>query len=547
LGSREIGRAQRIIDRLGSGQRREDFARAVCKSFGWRRPDGGFAIDSCRLLLGRLERRGLLRLPPPLRTGGGTVRRCALPGERAHAPKPLAELADKPPADALPGERAHAPKPLVELGDTPAAGALLVRPMSEPERPWWRAQMERYHYLGRCQMVGESLCYVALLGVEPVALLGWAAAALHNRPRDEYLGWDADTRARNLPLVVNNVRFLMLPWVRVAHLASRVLGANLRRLQQDWQQCFGHRVWLAETFVDAQRFAGTCYRAANWLYLGQTLGFGRQGASYLEHGRPKRVFIYPLHKRARERLCDRDCAFEGRNRKTNAMLKLNLSALPVDGKGGLMEVLRRLPDPRQRRGKRHGVVLVMAIAVCAVLAGAQSVAAIAHWAKDQSIATLRRLGCYRTKAPSYSTISRVLAKIDAQALDRGVGEWLQQHGAKLQGQGLALDGKTLRGSADGDGKAVHLVSAVLHRSGTVIAQTRVPDKTNEIKSVQPLLDGRDIRGAVVTGDAMFTQQDIANYIVEEKKADYQLTVKDNQPTLREDIESLHLEAFPPGA
>jgi hypothetical protein len=128
-----------------------------------------------------------------------------------------------------------------------------------------------------------------------------------------------------------------------------------------------------------------------------------------------------------------------------------------------------------------------------------------------------------------------------------VGQWLQSHGSKLADQGIALDGKTLRGSADGDGKAVHLVSAVLHADGTVIAQTRVPDKTNEIKSVEPLLEGRDIHGAMVTGDAMFTQKDIAKYIVQDKQADYLFTVKDNQPTLRQDIESLHLGDFPPRA
>ncbi len=522
LGSRELTRMQRIIDRQGSGQRREDFAEAVCKSFGWRSPNGRLAIASCRLLLSRLARRGLLRLPESLRTGGG--------GGRAGAW--LGDLAPDPPG---------------VLSDEQLAGTLVVRPISDAERVWWRAHMDRYHYLGNCRRVGESLCYVALVGTEPVALLGWAAAALHNQPRDQYLGWDGETRARNLPMVVGNVRFLILPWIRVKHLASRVLASNVRRLRPDWRQYFGHDVWLAETFVDAQRFAGTCYRAANWLCLGQTQGFARKGASYREHGQPKTVFIYPLHKRARERLCDPGCALGGRSQETGAMVKLDVSALPLDGKGGLIEVLRRIPDPRNRRGKRHGVVLVVAIAVCAVLAGAHSVAAIAQWAKDQSMATLRRMRCRRKQAPSYSTILRVLGGIDAPAVDRAVGEWVQNHADVLQGQGVALDGKTLRGSADGDGKAVHLVSAVLHGDGVVIAQTRVPDKTNEIKSVEPLLDGRDIRGAVVTGDAMFTQKDIANYIVEEKKADYLLTVKDNQPTLRDDIESLHLEAFPPGA
>jgi hypothetical protein len=193
---------------------------------------------------------------------------------------------------------------------------------------------------------------------------------------------------------------------------------------------------------------------------------------------------------------------------------LEVSSLPLDGKGGLIEMLRQLPDPRKARAKRHGVVFITATGVCAVLAGVRSVVAIAEWARDQSIATLRRMGCRRKSAPSYSTILRVLGAIDAPAVDRAVGEWLQSHGSKLQDQGIALDGKTLRGSADNGGKAVHWVSAVLHAEGTVIAQTRVPDKTDEIKSVEPLLESRDIHGAVVTGDAMFTQKAIATYIVE---------------------------------
>jgi hypothetical protein len=128
------------------------------------------------------------------------------------------------------------------------------------------------------------------MGDELVALLGWAAAALHNGPRDRYLGWDADTKARRLCLVANNVRFLILPRGR-RNLASQILAANLRRLNRDWQAVYGHSVYMAETFVDVARFKGTCYRASNWIYLGQTRGFSRRGASYQPNARPKAVFV----------------------------------------------------------------------------------------------------------------------------------------------------------------------------------------------------------------------------------------------------------------
>ena len=447
--------------------------------------------------------------------------------------------------EAPPSRPAALPPPILATGDgRELEGPLCVRPIVPEEQATWRSCIERYHYLGWAHPVGESLRYVALVGEELVALLGWAAAALHNGPRDRYLGWDADTKARRLRWVVNNVRFLILP-IGQRNLASRILGANLRRLNRDWQAIYGHSVYMAETFVDVARFEGTCYRASNWIYLGQTRGFSRRGASYQLNARPKAVFVYPLHRRAVELLNEkiRDAQTK---MEVKGMIKLDFQQLPLDGRGGLLEMLREIPDPRNRRGIRHPMVSVMAISVCAVLAGAQSLAAIAHWAQDQSTRTLRRLGCRKGRPPSEPTIRRVLGKVDVALMDQRAGEWMARQ-TSFAGEGLAMDGKTLRGSKDGDSKAVHLVGAVLHREGVVVAQHRVPDKTNEIKSVEPLFDGLDIEGAVVTGDAMFCQTAIATHLVEDKRADYMLEVKDNQPTLRQDIVDLQLEAFPPSA
>jgi hypothetical protein len=163
--------------------------------------------------------------------------------------------------------------------------------------------VSRYHYLGYERPIGESICYAAFLGNELVALLVWGAAVLHNGPRDRLIGWDAELRARNLLGVANNRRFVILPWIRQPHLATRVLGANLRRLRRDWMALYRHPIWLAETFVDTSRFKGTCYRASNWQHLGQTLGFSRtrEGGFAANHC-PKAVFIYPLHRRAMEHL-----------------------------------------------------------------------------------------------------------------------------------------------------------------------------------------------------------------------------------------------------
>jgi len=162
--------------------------------------------------------------------------------------------------------------------------------------------MDRYHYLGYRVMVGEHLMYAAFLYGELVALLGWASAALRVPTRDRYIGWDEETKRRRLHRVANNVRFLIPPWVTVHNLASKVLGATLRRLTSDWQEAYGHPLDLAETFVDPRRFRGTCYRAANWQLLGRTAGRAKRGHQFPRHGIPKDVYVYPLHRHARERL-----------------------------------------------------------------------------------------------------------------------------------------------------------------------------------------------------------------------------------------------------
>jgi len=212
----------------------------------------------------------------------------------------------------------------------------------------------------------------------------------------------------------------------------------------------------------------------------------------------------------------------------------------------LFPVLNTITDSRKKRGVRHKMQSVLAVAVCATLAGAKSFIAIAEWAAEQSRETLFKLGSMRGKPPSERTIRRILRSVDAAELDRRTGAWVAQQ-VQLQGSALSVDGKTLRGSGDGDRGAVHLLSAIVHGSGTVVAQIAVGEKTNEIPCIKPLLADLDIKGAVVTADAMHTQRETARYIVEDKKAEYVFTIKDNQPTLRQDVETLRLEAFPPSA
>lgn len=508
-------RIRKLVKRYPAATRTE-LARRVCKLFGWKRPNGCAPERGCATLLARLERMGVLVLPPATREG---------PPRGSRKPVLVEEKAGC--------GIAYSGKPLDRRDQ------LTVRLLEEGEVRGWQSWMARYHYLGDCQLVGESLRYLALLGEEPAALLSWGAASLYNEPRDRHIGWSPEAKTKGMAYVAGNIRFLMLPWARVPNLASRVLSANLRRLSADWEQTYGHGLLLAETFVDVSRFSGVCYRASNWRYEGMTKGFSKQGASYSFHGQPKAVFLRPLRRGAIERLRTGRPIWDkrGANKETE-MRTLARVELPLDGNDGLFALLDTIRDPRKARGIRYPLSSFLAVAVCGVMSGAKGFTAICEWAMDQPRDYLRRLRCTRGKAPSERQLRRIFDLIDAEEFDRKVGNWL----AKLtdfDGAGLAIDGKTVRGSGDGeDGKPIHLLSAMVSSTGQVVAQTLVDKKTNEITKVKPLLDGLDISGAVVTADALLTQREIARHLVEEKNADYVLVVKDNQPTMRQDIADL---------
>jgi hypothetical protein len=517
----DLQRIRRIL-RRGKGRNVGEICEAICKSFGWYRPNGAPRETSVRGLLRRLEKRGLIELPresvsrrtpaSPRRCENREVRRCA------------------------------APRQWPELSVAVAAEAqgLVVRPIVAQERGAWREHMEFYHYLGCGRLVGESICYVASLAGRVVGLLGWAAAALKCGVRDRYIGWDEATKAVKLGLVVNNARFLVLPEGSQKNLASQILAANLRRLSADWERRYGHAVYLAETFVDARRFRGTCYRASNWLLLGETRGWARSRETYRHHGDRKLVFVYPLTSHAAELLR----TVEAEKPEVRRFCMIDVERLPLRGKGGLVEVLEEMAEFRKPRGVLFPLWSVLAIAACATLSGAKSFAAMAQWAKEVPREVLLRLGCRRKHPPSEKTYRRILNAFGVERFEEEVGQWFAQQTA-AKGQGIAVDGKAARGSADGEAPAAHLLSAFSHEDGTVLAEHRVADKTNEIPCVKPLLEKLDIASAVVTADAMHTQKETARFIVKEKKADYVFTVKHNQPTLRADIELLHLEAFPP--
>jgi len=276
--ARTIGPAELAVIRATiaaqAAEGRTRISEVLCALWDWRQPNGALKEYACRDLLLRLEERGYITLPPRRRAADGPCQQ-----DRLVAPPP--------------------PGPVLTAA---ALDTLVVRLVSPAERPLWKSLLAHYHYLGYRTGAGEQLGYVAVLADQRVACLAWGAAAYRNGPREAYLGWDGATKRARLSRVVQNTRFLLLPWVRVPHLASKVLAATCRRLRADWQARYGHEILLAETFVDPTRFRGTCYRAANWVDLGCTQGAGKHGNRYQRHGCPKRVFVYPLHPQARARL-----------------------------------------------------------------------------------------------------------------------------------------------------------------------------------------------------------------------------------------------------
>jgi len=265
-----------------SGLGLTEIASTVCELLAWTRPTGRLKTHECRQLLTRLHDRGLLALPALRPTGPKSPRRIAWTA-------------------------ASAPRPVI-TGPLRALHPLRVmRVTSAADRALWTELIDRYHYLRFRVPVGAQLQYLVHAGAAPsavVACLLWTSAAWKLAARDRWIGWTPATRAAHLRFVVNNSRFLILPWVQVPHLASAILARAARQLPTDWERAYGTRPLLLETFVDGQRFHGTCYRAANWLRLGDTQGRGRMDRHHTAHGTaPKQVFVYPLVDDVQRRLC----------------------------------------------------------------------------------------------------------------------------------------------------------------------------------------------------------------------------------------------------
>lgn len=254
----------------------------LCVAWNWVQANGALRDMVCRGMMLMLHRHGLIELPALRRVGRSS---------RGAARKPQALRIDATPLNLS----------LAELG------VLEIRQVRRtPEEALFNALMHQHHYLGYTQPVGEQMKYMVFAGERPIACMAWSSAPRHLSSRDRFIGWSSQARRANVRLLAYNTRFLILPWVTVPHLASHLLGHIVKRLSADWQTVYAHPIYFVETFIDPQRFRGTCYRAANWTLLGHTTGRGKDAPTRAANRSVKQVLGYALVKDFRQRLARLD-------------------------------------------------------------------------------------------------------------------------------------------------------------------------------------------------------------------------------------------------
>ncbi len=264
---------------VNPGASRRFISQELCRVWNWRQSNGFLKDMVCRSLLLLLESKDLIKLPQ---------RKCTPHNPLANRRKPAKIKVDQSPLEC-------SLKDLFPLK--------LEQVRRTPFEKIFNSLICEYHYLGYTQPVGEHLKYLAFFKDQPVACLAWSSAPWYIGDRDRFIGWSKEIRQKNLHLIANNTRFLILPWIQVSCLASHLLALSRKRLSCDWQQSYSHPINLVETFVDTQRYRGTCYKADNWIHVGKTTGFGKLSKSKTPTLSKKDIWVYPLTKNFRRELC----------------------------------------------------------------------------------------------------------------------------------------------------------------------------------------------------------------------------------------------------
>ena len=414
---------------------------------------------------------------------------------------------------------------------------LNVRLVLPEELEKYNHLIETEHYLHSSAVVGETLRYVAEYDDQWVGLLTWMACAYHIKSRDEWIGWTPEQRSRRRPFVVNNSRFLLIGDHHYPNAASRCLKLCLDRLSTDWQEKYDHRVLVAETFVDPQFFCGTTYKASNWELLGQTQGNGRVSREYYEfHDRPKQLWVKELDNRGCDLL---------RSDPAPDWLKAGELDITVTCQTQAEELctIRKLFEgvTEHRKGRiYYPAAGLLTLIFCAVLSGVSSGQRdLAAYAANLTQPQLRALGFRKRDrqtrkrlAPKETTFFRLLSTVEPCELERillgCLNKLLGAHDA--EDKLIVIDGKALRSS---DGKQV--VSAFSVLSGRWMGSEMIEEKSNEIPAGRKLINKLPIENAMILTDALHTQFENAQKTVVEYGADYFMTVKGNQKTLKQTL------------
>jgi hypothetical protein len=259
---------------------RTQISRILCQKWNWVQPSGRLKDMACRELLLTLHRKGLLDYPSP-----------------KYIPRNKRKVVKKIKIDTTP----------VSCNVTELERVQVKMVRHTKLEPIYDSLVEQYHYLGYVQIVGNHLKYMAFAGDTPVACIGWGSAAWAVQSREEFIGWTKAVKNKRLHFITNNTRFLVLPWVTVKCLASKVMAMNIRRISSDWIKVYNYPLYMLETFVEQDRFKGTCYKASNWIKVGETKGTSKKGHKHLKHGKIKDVYLYPLDKNFK-RLLNNDTA-----------------------------------------------------------------------------------------------------------------------------------------------------------------------------------------------------------------------------------------------
>ncbi len=253
-------------------------SKKLCIAWDWRQANGALRDMVCRGFLLELERHGYIKLPPRKRNPPDLFLRRAKPAHISIDTTPIyAKVSDIQPL-------------------------MISQVRRTPSDKLFNSLMSEHHYLGYNQPVGEHLKYIVYANARPIACFAFSSAPRHIGSRDKFIGWTPQVRKMNIHLIAYNTRFLILPWVHIPHLASHLLGRIIKVLREDWRQIYNHPVYLLETFVDTEKFKGTCYKAANWQYIGKTTGRGKNDQTKKQNRSIKAVWVYPLSKNFRENL-----------------------------------------------------------------------------------------------------------------------------------------------------------------------------------------------------------------------------------------------------